>query len=715
MNPQAKYINEFSTHFEQVKKLWRENSQTLGFLPKGAFNNYAADKCILVAQDNKTILGYLLFRKVKGHCPYPQATIVHLCIDTKLRNQGIAKFLIEKLCSDLESSYLNLKITCRKDYQLDEFWIKLGFVFQNEIIGRSGQPLFKWTRSFREIPLPLIELINRLQEPKKFRVVIDANVCFRLQDPLPEIGHDHDLSLEAKALEADWIKEDISLLITDELPNEIQKNSDKNKRNSRISFIKKFNRITNDFKEVESKVLKLRDLFPKVINDNTRSDLYQLAHTAAGNCSYFVTQDLPLLNKAELLTNNFGITIITPGELISHVDELNRTKEYHPKRLAGSNRLQTSRLSFNQVDDLYEPFKKNSISERKPSLLNQIRKFLSTPLKYEPILYSQSNSNQLAFVIYDKSTPDILKIPIIRVAKSSYATTILRYVIRSSVVKAIKENRQFIIVSDMEGQEDFFERAFIDNYFTKSNGVWIKINIFNVLDVENTIKSLNNVPKTIEPLFHVSNILKEELVGAKRNNDVISFVEIEKKLHPLKIIGSGIPTYVIPIKPGWAQNLFDENLADQTLWGADENLTMSLENVFYRSQSTFGKIVFPARILWYVTKDKRTKGSKMIRACSYIDEVKIGKASFLFKKYQRFGVYRWRDISKMTKGDPTQNIMAIIFNNSELLPNPISLEKYTNVLKIIEGKKKPTVQSPQQITESTFFSLYSSSTTECHE
>ena len=183
--------------------------------------------------------------------------------------------------------------------------------------------------------------------------------------------------------------------------------------------------------------------------------MYQLAYTVAGKCAYFVTQDLPLLNKAEAINDKLGITIITPGELISHVDELNRRREYHPKRLAGSNRLQTSRLSFNQVDGLYEPFRKNSISERKTSFLNRVRTFLSSPANYEQILYKQSNSNQIAFVVYDKSAPDILRIPIIRVAKSSSATTVLRYVIRSSVVKAIKEKRQLIIVSDMEGQDDF--------------------------------------------------------------------------------------------------------------------------------------------------------------------------------------------------------------------------------------------------------------------
>lgn len=706
-----KYITETSEHFEEVKILWRRNSQTLGFFPEGAFKESAANSCILVAEFNNSFAGYLLFRKIKGHSAYPQAAIVHLCTNEQNRRDGVAKFLVETLCSHLKSSYLKLKINCRKDYNLDEFWIKLGFVYQDEITGRSGQPLFKWERTFREIPLPLLEFITQIQQPKKFRVVIDANVCYRLQDSLPAKGHDRDLSLEAKALEADWIKEDISLVITDELPNEIQKNNDIDKRNSRTFYIQKFEKISNNFNEVKDKLKQLSEFFPEIINDNDRSDMYQLAHTIAGGYNYFVTQDLPLLKKSTAINDKLGLTIITPGELISHIDELNRGSEYQPSRIAGSNRLQTSKLSSNQVDGLYNPFRKNLNSERKTEFLNRIRSFLSSPTDYEQTIYAQSISEQLAFIVYDKRDSAILRIPIIRIAKSRIAATVLRYVIRTMVVKAINNKQQLIIVSDMEGQEEFFKSAFIDNHFIKHKDKWVKLNIFKISNASNIINEIDKINDKDIPVAEVLHSLTNVLIDAQHNNNAISFAELEKKLHPLKIIDSGIPSYVVPIKPGWAQNLFDETLARQTLWGANENLIMRLENVFYRSKFTFGTIIFPARILWYVTQGKNAKGSKMIRACSYIDEVTIGNASHLFKKYNRLGVYCWDDIMKMTKDNPDQNIMAIVFNNTELFKNPISFEKYREILKI-EEKKSPVVRSPQLITEKTFFKIYSLSNDE---
>ena len=704
------YIDEDSVHFDQVKKLWRINSKTLGFFPDGAFKAYAADECILVAETGQKFAGYLLFRKIKGQNPFPQAAIVHLCIDKQYRQQGVAKFLVEELCTHIHDKYSKLRITCRKDYNLDEFWIKLGFQFKNEITGRGGYPLFKWERVFREIPLPLLDLIKQLQKPKKYQVVIDANVCFRLQDPLPvHQNHDYNLSQEAKALEADWLKEDLELCITGELSNEIQKNSDKGERNHRITYIHKFNKLPTDFAEVNVILRKLRKFFPSAINDNARSDMYQLAHTIAGECAFFVTQDVPLLKKADAINNALGVTIISPGELISHIDELNSKRDYYPKRLAGSNSLQFSRLSADQVEGLYEHFRKNSIAERKAEFLNQIRTFLSSPGDYEQILYRQVNQKPIAFVVCDKRPPDILRIPIIRTAKSNSARTVLRYLIRSLVVKATQEKRKIIIITDMEGQDDFFEKAFVDNYFTKSNEKWVKINLFSALTPKDTLIELSHINDEIESVVYVTEKFKKVLLNTIENDNLNSYVELEKNLYPLKIIGSEIPTYVIPIKPVWAQNLFDETLANQTIWGANENLTMRLENVFYRSKISFGKIVFPSRILWYVTKEKSTKGSKMIRACSYIEDIQISKATYLYKKFQKYGVYSWKNISELVNGKKEEKIMAIVFNNSQLLSNPVSLEKYTEIATMCK-QKPPVVRSPQRITEEIFFKIYSEGT-----
>lgn len=69
-------IDDKSPHLEAVKTLWRANSATLGFLPEGAFVDYASQRHILVALDSSGVcVGYLLYRVTKG-----KATIAHLCV-----------------------------------------------------------------------------------------------------------------------------------------------------------------------------------------------------------------------------------------------------------------------------------------------------------------------------------------------------------------------------------------------------------------------------------------------------------------------------------------------------------------------------------------------------------------------------------------------------------------------------------------------------------
>jgi hypothetical protein len=62
----------------KIQELWRRHSDTLGFFPEGAFDEYARKKCVLAAIDDDTaLLGYTLFRTTHRR----KASIAHLCVD----------------------------------------------------------------------------------------------------------------------------------------------------------------------------------------------------------------------------------------------------------------------------------------------------------------------------------------------------------------------------------------------------------------------------------------------------------------------------------------------------------------------------------------------------------------------------------------------------------------------------------------------------------
>jgi len=124
-----------------------------------------------------------------------------------------------------------------------------------------------------------------------------------------------------------------------------------------------------------------------------------------------------------------------------------------------------------------------------------------------------------------------------------------------------------------------------------------------------------------------------------------------KKLYGLqKIVDIEIPSFIVPIRPKWAMHLFDEGLANQTLFGSSPELSFNRENVYYRAKHP--KVVLaPARILWYVSKDKRFPDSMHIRAYSYLDECIINKPRELFRRFRRLGVYKWGDVFKVAKNN----------------------------------------------------------------
>ena len=119
----------------------------------------------------------------------------------------------------------------------------------------------------------------------------------------------------------------------------------------------------------------------------------------------------------------------------------------------------------------------------------------------------------------------------------------------------------------------------------------------------------------------------------------------ESRLWPAKISDCEIANYIVPIQPRWAQELFDDGLSAENLYGRKQELGLNVEGVYYRAARP-GGIQSPARILWYVSHEDNTGGSKSIRACSRLCNVKVATAKELFKEYRRLGIYEWKDVSR---------------------------------------------------------------------
>lgn len=151
--------------------------------------------------------------------------------------------------------------------------------------------------------------------------------------------------------------------------------------------------------------------------------------------------------------------------------------------------------------------------------------------------------------------------------------------------------------------------------------------------------------------------------------------------------------------------MFDKNLANQTLFGAELELAFNRESVYYRSKEFPAGLKAPGRILWYISNDPKYIGTKHIRACSRLDEVTIGQPKTLYKQFRRLGVYKWENVFSIAKKDINRNIMAIRFSDTELFTRPIPLKRVKSIL--TKAGYLPNFQSPRQVSSQIFSEIYS--------
>lgn len=694
-------IDENSPYLDKVKELGRRHNETLGFFPEGAFEEHAAKQCVLIARHKSDLLGYLLYRVVWRGGAWQIAVIVHLCVDDQYRGKGVASALVDELHSITKDSFLRLELRCRRDYEANDVWPRLHFKYSGETQGRGGHPLVKWEMPLRQ--LPLLALLEEKSE-KRFRVVIDANILYRLQDPVPTHSKtDKELSEEAKALQEDWLAEDVALLITDETLNEIERNNSGTERARRRAYAEQFVNLSADLDAVK-KLERQLESYLSVNSKNFRSDIKQLAYAIAGSAHFFITQDTDLLKKSDSIHSDLGIKILSPGEFIRRIDEVTREVEYHPDRLGGSRALKMAKLRSDQIRMLHPSLRSLSTHEKKNSFESRLRRFIASPSRYDVEICTQEDDKPLALIVYDRANPSELSIPMLRISGSPLAGTVLRYLLRRAIITSAREGCPFTTVTNAQDQAGC-DLVLEECGFTRVNDQWIKCGLPCADTHDRLLQQLCDLAKRFPDFGQLLGSVSDAILLAVEKQDPLMLVDVERRLWPAKILDASIPTYIIPIKRAWAEDLFDEDSARQTLWGSREDLVLGNENVYYRSKQSAWTIVSPARILWYISRDTGPLPSMQIRACSYLDEVIIGKAKDLFRQFQRLGIYEWHDVLRTAHNDANNHIMAIRFSNTESLPHPIDLPTLKLILQQEEGKK-PVLQSPQLIKPSSFARIY---------
>jgi hypothetical protein len=212
-------VTPASDHLEMIWDLYRRNSSTLGFLPRGALDQFAMAGCVIAATEQEQLIGYVAWRRTRQ-----EAVVVHLCVREESRGSECADLLMKALIKECVSDPA-IRLRCRKDYlSANHIWPKHGFICEREDTGRGADaaPLYVWRRAGNE-DAPILQAIREASKRPSRIVAIDANVFF---DLLYDTEAHHE---ESKALVADWL-DDVDICITSELKNEISRQDDMDKR-----------------------------------------------------------------------------------------------------------------------------------------------------------------------------------------------------------------------------------------------------------------------------------------------------------------------------------------------------------------------------------------------------------------------------------------------------------------------------------------------------
>lgn len=665
-------IDDHSPLLEEVKKLWRINSETLGFLPEGAFTDYARKRHILVALDSAgCCAGYLLYRVVRD-----KATIAHLCIAEDARGKGYGAALVNHLIGST-GRLRGISLRCRRDFPAYTLWQRLGFVAVSEVPGRGkdGSSVTQFWLDYKKRDLFTQEATTKLV------AAIDTNIFIDLIEARNE---------ESLGLQADWLQDSITLGITEESYNEIDRSNDIALRRRRKAEIAAFLILQSSPHEYRKAEKQIAPLFRGVVTPQDTSDFRQIVRSLAAGADVFVTRDDELLQRSDEVYKACGLSVVRPAELIGQVDELLREHEYQHAQVAGTNRIVRKRM--NAADDiLIEAIR--SPNEAKRHLTATVNRMIADPTRFLCMTVRDKAEGLLAFYASERDG-QFDRVPLLRICADRLAGTLARSILSEATYRAAREGRNAIIVTESYVDSDL-QTALSDIGFLSTKIGWIKLVASGVLPASQLADWIESLEIHVPKIAELTTILRSPL-------DPTTGSQVEHLLFPGKIADINVPSFIVPIQPDYALDLFDENLAKQRLYGAEAELALNPESVYYRSARQ-RLPQYPGRILWYVSKNDRFSGTMAIRACSRIAEVCVDKPKSLFKRFRRLGVYEWSDVRKTAKGKIENDILAVRFHDTEPL-NPIEWNTFQAILK--NHGTKTNLESPVRISREEFNEIY---------
>ena len=645
---------------DAVDELMKQNSRTLGFLPRKALDEYIRRGTAIGAKAPHQLAGYLLY----AANPF-RFRVAHLCVAASFRGQGIARHLVDALES-AATTQTGIKLHCRRDYPAHDMWPTLGFLPLGEKPARSaGHTLTLWYLDLT--PDDRLGLFRANTSDETLDIVIDSQILFDFHEP------DDDTTKVSKSLLSDFLADSVCIFLTDEVYLEIVRNKDPRQRQLSRQYASGFPKIEHDPRRVDHFAAVLAAHLPGRTRSQ-KSDIQHLAKTAASTVGIFITRDDKLLRESTTIFRLTGLQVLSPADLIIQHHELLESQSYGTHRLAGIAlgwrrwiRDDSKRLP---VDSFLNH------RERKGNFKASLNTFLADPKRYTVEILCREN-DEVAIRVLARDADRRLSVPMIRIARTVDPRQYGRLVIADMLARIVEDDLDMVRIGS-ESMTPGLSYGLLETGFTKCGDDFVRFCFSACFDRPATLRRIGKLSPS------ASGVYRE-----------LTDLGLEGRCSPLSLRATDQTYFIVPVRPAYAMSLVDRRQSADDFFGGKPEVLLRWQNVYYRRKTHHHILKPPARILWYVSGSE-----KQIVAVSRLDEMAVDTPKVLYGKFQKFGILKFTDLYKMCKGEPTAEIMALVFSHTFSFREPISLDAMRVIFK--NHGVGLAVQSPSRIPAKVF-------------
>jgi len=601
-----------------------------------------------------------LFRVVQRY-----ASVTHLCVAEGVRGAGIGSAMVDRLIEISSENLFGVRANTRQDYPVSKIWKKFGFTVSGEKPGRGADltPVFTWRYEHSRAAL-----WDYLQFPLPV-AVLDTNTVLEIQDESDE---------DSVALTESWIREVLTLAITEQFRVDLTSNPNSEKRAWRLDH------AHDSFELITAQSGVVTNIKRQLRSEITRSpgavDLNHVSTAIAIGAKFFVTKDAELRALLETAAADRGLQIVEPSELIAKNDESIHSASYQPRRLLGTDLHIDQVRGSATIEELCDTFVNSLEGETKRQLRSALRSALSQP--NDRRLYAvvdKSNNDQYRGLFVISESPQRIEISLLRTESSPLGELVDDQVTAWLIEQSIRADIPVIQVSDRFVRDSSIQ-SLIEHGFIHNSEGQMKISIPGIWDSQSLLDRIRTIPVESTNLQEQTSTFLESALHHEQL-DTMEHNSVESVLFPA-IISNGLMEYwIVPIQPQWATQLFESRTAEEDMFGPSHESMLRRDNVYYRSV-VGPNLESPAKILWYVSTGPGTyPRSQTISAISTLESSQVFSAKIAYDRYAKYGAYSEEDVLRLADGDQSKPLNVLRFSRNILLPNPVALRMANEILR----------------------------------